>query len=192
MVKCNHSNRLSRDAILPAEGVCRENGPNGCRSMTNALPAADAGRGKGPVLNTVVHPYRLPVIRFAPVAAPLLRERRLTAALTAVAILQIWVTAAGLTGWSCPVRSLSGWPCPGCGLSRALAALIDGRWHDAFSIHPFAFAVAPVLMAAAVAAVLPERHRAVFVDWMAALERRTGIFIFLFMGLVLHWIFRIA
>ena len=32
--------------------------------------------------------------------------------------------SALLFGWNCPIKYLTGVPCPGCGLSRALAALL--------------------------------------------------------------------
>ncbi len=60
--------------------------------------------------------------------------------------------AAGLAAWDparrggpllCPYRAVTGHSCPGCGLTRAVAALVRGRWHEAVTLHP----LAPVLVA---------------------------------------------
>lgn len=42
----------------------------------------------------------------------------------------------------CPSRALLGLPCPGCGMTRALAALLRGDFAAAFAFHPWAFALA--------------------------------------------------
>lgn len=55
--------------------------------------------------------------------------------------------AAGLALWDpartggpplCPYRALTGHSCPGCGLTRAIGALLRGRWDDAVALHPLA------------------------------------------------------
>lgn len=46
----------------------------------------------------------------------------------------------------CPFRRLTGWPCPGCGMTRALNALMRGRWDAALSLHPLSPIVAAVAM----------------------------------------------
>ncbi len=60
--------------------------------------------------------------------------------------------AVGLAAWDparhggpplCPYRAITGHSCPGCGLTRAVAALVRGRWHEAVTLHP----LAPVLVA---------------------------------------------
>ena len=60
--------------------------------------------------------------------------------------------AVGLAAWDparhggpplCPYRAITGHSCPGCGLTRAVAALVRGRWNEAVSLHP----LAPVLVA---------------------------------------------
>ncbi len=45
----------------------------------------------------------------------------------------------------CPSRRLLGLPCPGCGMTRALVALLAGDLAGAFALHPWA----PVLAAQA-------------------------------------------
>ena len=52
----------------------------------------------------------------------------------------------------CPYKTLTGWACPGCGLTRALHALLHGNLRLAFSFNPWVFVGGP---AAAAFALLP-------------------------------------
>jgi hypothetical protein len=51
----------------------------------------------------------------------------------------------------CPIRALTGWRCPGCGSTRALAAMLSGRFADALHYNPLAVILWPVLAALALA-----------------------------------------
>lgn len=42
-----------------------------------------------------------------------------------------------LPGLNCPIRQLTGCPCPTCGMTRSFAALTQGQWHEAVSMHLF-------------------------------------------------------
>jgi len=44
----------------------------------------------------------------------------------------------------CPSRWL-GLRCPGCGMTRALALLLHGRWREAIAMNPRVVVVAPLL-----------------------------------------------
>ena len=70
--------------------------------------------------------------------------------LASVATLQLWLTWVGLPAWVCPLRTATGIPCPGCGLSRALVALLHGHAADAVALHPFA----PLVLAAGLGAMV--------------------------------------
>ena len=41
-----------------------------------------------------------------------------------------------LVGIGCPIKFVSGISCPGCGMTRALAAVLRGDAASAFSFHP--------------------------------------------------------
>ena len=45
----------------------------------------------------------------------------------------------------CPLIIFCGLPCPGCGISRATAYFLTGRWHQAWQMNPMVF---PIVTAA--------------------------------------------
>lgn len=45
----------------------------------------------------------------------------------------------------CPLIIFSGIPCPGCGVSRATAYFLTGRWRQAWQMNPVVF---PIVLAA--------------------------------------------
>jgi len=42
-----------------------------------------------------------------------------------------------LPGLTCPIRELTGCPCPTCGMTRSFAALTQGHWQEAVTMHLF-------------------------------------------------------
>lgn len=42
----------------------------------------------------------------------------------------------------CPLIVFCGLPCPGCGISRASAYFLTGRWHQAWQMNPMIFPIA--------------------------------------------------
>ena len=59
-----------------------------------------------------------------------------------------WLAALG-PGEStiCLVRNWTGIPCPGCGVTRAIEAMLRGSYAEAFTLHPLApFAVAEAVV----------------------------------------------
>lgn len=54
-------------------------------------------------------------------------------------ILAIYISFMTVTKIGCPIRWLTGIPCPGCGMSRALFALLRLDFADAFSFHPMIY-----------------------------------------------------
>lgn len=42
----------------------------------------------------------------------------------------------------CPLIIFCGLPCPGCGVSRASAYFLTGRWHRAWQMNPMVFPIA--------------------------------------------------
>lgn len=56
----------------------------------------------------------------------------------------LWLSALGPGETTiCLIRNWTGVPCPGCGVTRAIEAMLRGSYAEAFTLHPLApFAVA--------------------------------------------------
>ncbi|MBN1811532.1 MAG: DUF2752 domain-containing protein [Anaerolineae bacterium] len=128
---------------------------------------------------------------FTPVLASLMQNRWSALLLVGIAALQVGLVALGVDGWRCPIKAAFGVPCPGCGLSAAMVLLFQGEWRAALSSHAFApvFLFGFVLMV--VVSLLPGRVHRMVVRWIAALERRTGVVMFVLLALVVYWGFRL-
>ena len=50
-------------------------------------------------------------------------------------IAALWIRS-GLPSPLCPLHALTGIPCPTCGTTRSVAALLQGRTHQAFLLNP--------------------------------------------------------
>ena len=125
-----------------------------------------------------------------PILVSFLKNRPICLAITAVTILQLSLVFFGLPAWQSPIHALFGVPDLGCGLSRAIVALLRGDWQTSLTFHAFApfFVIALTLIA--FAAVLPSTIRDKAVIWIETLERRTGLTSFLLIGLVVYWLAR--
>ena len=55
--------------------------------------------------------------------------------LVIIAVLGAYVAVAWLLGLPCPIEHFTGVRCPGCGMTRAVAALVKGQWTQAFGHH---------------------------------------------------------
>ena len=53
---------------------------------------------------------------------------------------------ASLLGWGCPLQHFTGIPCPGCGMSRALFALLRLDFGAALRCHPMIYVLPPVVL----------------------------------------------
>jgi hypothetical protein len=123
--------------------------------------------------------------------ASLLRDRRVSLGVTAMAAAQVACVAAGAGGWPCPLKSALGIPCPGCGLTRASVALLRGEFAAAFGAHAFAPVLLLGLAALAVAGFLPAARREAFAGLVGRFERRTKAGYVLAAALLLYWSVRL-
>ena len=74
----------------------------------------------------------------------------------------LFLGAAHLLGysfWPCLFARITGLPCPGCGMTRAVAALLHGEWSLGLAYHPFAPAFMILGFLVALCAVAPVRWR---------------------------------
>jgi len=123
--------------------------------------------------------------------ASLLRDRRVSLGVTAVAAAQVAAVAAGVGGWPCPMKNALGIPCPGCGLTRATVSLLRGEFAAAFSLHAFAPVLVLGLAAFAVAGLLPAARRESFAGLVGRFERRTKATYLVPAAMFLYWSVRL-
>ena len=70
---------------------------------------------------------------------------------------------------SCPFHAMTGWRCAGCGTTRALHHLLNGRAAEAFRLNPLLFTLAPLLGSMAMADLLLRRRgEALSAGWLYA------------------------
>lgn len=119
--------------------------------------------------------------------ASLLRDRRVSLAVTGMAAAQVLSVSAGVGGWPCPLKSALGIPCPGCGLTRASVALLRGEFVAGFGLHAFAPVLLLGLATLAVAGFLPAGRREALACAVGRFERRTRVAYVLSAALFLYW-----
>ncbi len=120
----------------------------------------------------------------------MLNNRRIAGILALTALLQIGLTTVGLPGWQCPLKTALAIPCPGCGLSAAVAGLLQGHWRQALQVHPFGPVFLAGILLLMLTSLLPASGRKKAVHLVGILERRTGFLIFIALGFFVHWGFR--
>ena len=146
---------------------------------------------RSPVKAATVKITRLRGELFAPVLGPLLQSRWIIVLLTAVTLALVALTAANITAWQCPLKSTLGVVCPGCGLTRAMVMLIQGRWQASFDLHAFAPIFLGIGVFLAIGSILPARLQQLAAYRIANFERHTGIVALLGLSFMLYWFLRI-
>jgi hypothetical protein len=126
-----------------------------------------------------------------PILASVVQNRMAGAMITATATVQAGLVSLGLPGWPCPFLHVVGLPCPGCGLSRAIVALLQGDWRTSLDLHVFAPIFVVALALVIWATILPQTQRNWLVGRLEIVERRTGITAILLISLVLYWLVRL-
>jgi len=111
--------------------------------------------------------------------------------ITGASILQLGLVSAKLPAWQSPIHAVFGIPDPGCGLSRAIVALLRGDWRTSLTFHAFAPLFVVALSLIAITAVLPQRPRDKIVALIEDVERHTGLTALLLIGLVIYWLARL-
>lgn len=82
--------------------------------------------------------------------------------LAALGMVALWSALAARlpeTWVICGFRRLTGLSCPLCGMTRALAALAEGRWSEAVAHHALSPLVAALVVALPLAALKPAIER---------------------------------
>jgi hypothetical protein len=113
------------------------------------------------------------------------------ALLGVVSLFQVGLTALELPAWQCPIKATLGIACPGCGLTRAMLLLAEGKWLPAVQLHAFAPVGLGIGLLLATAILLPARLRGRIAGRIASIEKRSGIMFWLIFGLLIYWIGRL-
>ena len=129
---------------------------------------------------------------FPLILATLLADRKIAAILSAAAFFIVILKMAGLAGWQCPVDTAIGRSCPGCGLTRALVALMGGNWQVAVQTHLLAPVAAVAMALLATVAILPAAHGRKIAAAVAVMESRSGIGLLVISTAVVQWIGRLV
>lgn len=136
--------------------------------------------------------YRLADWMFSPTLALIMQNRWFLALITVLAILQVGLAAAGWRGWQCPIYFIFGVPCPGCGLSRATALFIQGKWQTAIEMHAFAPILAVAVGFLMITAIMPGSLQQRAAQHVAAWERRSGIVTLVVLAMFIYWGLRLS
>lgn len=86
-------------------------------------------------------------------------------------------------GFKCVFRTLTGIPCPGCGMTRALLAVLSLNFSDAFYYHPLFF-VPPLMAVCAALAFISRNEKRKKMFW--------ALLILLFAAFTVCWAIRLA
>lgn len=154
--------------------------------MEQGSQATQRQAAAGGTPHTARRPRGLP-----PLFAPLLRERLVSGLLLGFFAAQVLLVRLGLPSWRCPFYMVFHRPCPGCGLSRAMAALLQGDVATAMRLHPFAplFLAGALLLAFGFALPFSARQR--LADAIESVERRTGVAFVPLLGIVVFGVIRV-
>lgn len=109
----------------------------------------------------------------------------LCAALGAASILH-------LSLWPCFFHALTGLPCPGCGMTRAVSALLQGDWHRAMRYHPLSPAYVVFGTLLTLSAVSTPALRRTLISAVQTLERKTALPAFIVLATVIFGLLRMT
>ena len=129
---------------------------------------------------------------FTPVLATVMQSRWMIALLGAVALFQVVLTALELPAWQCPLKATLGIACPGCELTRAMVLLAEGKWLAAVQLHAFAPVGLAIGLLLLTRLLLPANWKHRVAERVAVFENRSGIILWLTLGLLIYWICRLV
>lgn len=98
----------------------------------------------------------------------------------------IFDPATSIVAPKCIFKTLTGYDCPSCGGQRALHAVLNGHWGEAFMLNPFLFFAIPFLIVIAYSSFSKSKF-AQRLKPIVQSSTAIGIYLFLYIG---WWILR--
>ena len=123
--------------------------------------------------------------------AEVIRLRPVALSLSLIAGAQLGLSCLHC-GMPCGFHALTGLPCPGCGLTRSVVALFEGRVGESIMLHPFGPLLAAGLVVALVAGILPADRRDQLARAIERVEVNTGFMPIALAVFLAMWGLRIA
>lgn len=91
----------------------------------------------------------------------------------------------------CGLRTSTGIPCPGCGLTRSVTCVYNGKFEAAWQLNPFGFGFAVAFMLLGPLAFLPSRWRALLIEKVRAIDVYVFLILMTFLFLfIVHGLWR--
>lgn len=128
---------------------------------------------------------------YTPILAPVMQRRWIIALLAAASIFLVSMAAFEITAWQCPLKAALGVTCPGCGLTRAIVLLAQGKWLAAVKLHAFAPIGVVAVVLLVTGTLLPVKWRDRAAEQLAVFEKRGGIVFWLLLSVLIYWICRL-
>ena len=110
-----------------------------------------------------------------PWLAPLMADVVLCRIVVGVCAVLGAASTLGIPVWPCFLNSLTGLPCPGCGMTRAVTALLHGNWTLAMTYHPLSPGYLVIGFLLGLAAILPASGRSRLVLAVRSVERVSAL-----------------
>ena len=129
---------------------------------------------------------------FTPWLAPLLRQVVLCRGLTVTMMVLGAFHLLGYSLWPCLFANVTGLPCPGCGMTRAVGALIRGDWSAAVQFHPFAPGFVLLALLVVFIAAAPRKLRDRLGSIIERMEVKTRIPTFFLLAAVIYGLLRMG
>ena len=129
---------------------------------------------------------------FTPWLAPLLRQVVLCRALTVTMMVLGVAHLLGFSLWPCLFANVTGLPCPGCGMTRAMGALVRGDWNAAVQFHPFAPGLVLFAFLVAFVALTPRKLHDSLVRIIERMEVKTRIPTLFLLAAIIYGLLRMG
>jgi len=127
-----------------------------------------------------------------PFGSSILRDAALCRFLAILPVPLVLLQVLRLPAPPCLFHEVSGLPCPGCGMTRALAALLQGDLARSFALHPLALPVLAGWLLLAFAGLMPTARRLRLADALAVWDRRLALSALSLAAFLVHGLARFA